>query len=106
VEPSNRPQSTRAAATGGLLHTAPLALVVVGCLLVLREFVPPGLELPAIAAAALAAGFLVSAVAWLRRVPRRPDHVSAWDFAGALLLVGFAATILSQPEQLMQLAAK
>jgi hypothetical protein len=80
------------------------ALLAVAVLALVLSRLPHGLVLPAVGAAALIAGAGVALFAWLFGSPRKPDRISAWDFAGALLFVGFAAIILSHPEQIMQLA--
>jgi hypothetical protein len=80
------------------------AVLSVTILVLFLARLPHGLVLPAVGVAALIAGAGVALFAWLFGSRRKPDRISAWDFAGALLFVGFAATVLSRPEQLMQLA--
>lgn len=80
------------------------AVLAASVLMLLLARLPQDLVLPAVGAGALLAGGAVALVAWLVGARRTPDRISAWDFAGALLFLGFAATVLSRPEQIMQLA--
>jgi hypothetical protein len=73
-------------------------------LLGLVWIVPPGLGLPLFATALLVFGGLVAAYAWLRGV-KNSNRVSAWDVAGTCVIVGFAAAIMSRPEQVLMLVA-
>jgi hypothetical protein len=80
-----------------LAATGLLAAAVVGWSLPVA-LVLPGLSLLVILCAAAAA-----LIGWLR--PSRPssDHVSYWDVAGALTLIGVCAALLSDAEQVMPL---
>lgn len=66
--------------------------------------VPPGLGLPLFATVLLVSGGLLSAYAWWRGL-KSGNSVSAWDVAGTCVLLGFAAAIMSRPEQVLQLVA-
>ena len=61
--------------------------------------VPPALVLPAISLALLIAGFGIAAYAFLTGAADPPDRLGAKDIAGALVLLGFAAVLLSDAEQ-------
>lgn len=45
----------------------------------------------------LLAGFAIAVTAWLRRLPWDGHGVTRWDLAGLLVLLGFAAALLSDP---------
>jgi hypothetical protein len=64
---------------------------------------PSALMLPAFGIMALILAALVSALAWWLAAERKPDHISLWDVAGAFALIGFAAVLLSQPEDVLPL---
>jgi hypothetical protein len=73
-------------------------------LLILAWMVPPGLALPVFSTLLLALGGLAAAYAWLRGL-ENGKRVSAWDIAGTCVIVGFAAAIMSRPEQVLLLVA-
>lgn len=77
----------------------------VAVLFMLLGRVAPGLSLPIFATAVLAAAGILATFAWVRGIRRTGDRISAWDMAGACAFVGFAALVLSRPEQMLQLAA-
>jgi prepilin signal peptidase PulO-like enzyme (type II secretory pathway) len=60
------------------------------------------LTLPTISILALAGAGLIAAVAWSWRAAQQPGRVTMWDAAGALAFVGFAAGMLSEPEQVLE----
>jgi hypothetical protein len=90
------------------LHThttlAAMAAAAALPLLLLSALVPRPLVLPVLCLVAIAGAAVVSFVAWKRGSAREAQHVTAWDVAGALVLVGCAAAMLSQPEQVLYLA--
>jgi hypothetical protein len=61
--------------------------------------VPPALVLPAIGLLLLLAGFAIAACARSTAAAVEPERVGAQDIAGALVLLGFAALLLSDSEQ-------
>jgi hypothetical protein len=61
--------------------------------------VPPALVLPAIGLLLLIAGFGTAACARLARAAVEPERLGPRDIAGALVLLGFAAVLLSDAEQ-------
>jgi hypothetical protein len=73
-------------------------------LLLLTVLLPRPLVLPVLCLVAIAGAAVVSFVAWKRGSARDAQHLTAWDVAGALVLVGCAAAMLSQPEQVIYLA--
>ncbi len=100
----HRTEAARQPSLQSVVQIGIAAVLAIAVLALVLARLPHGLVLPAVGAAALIAGAGVALFAWLFGSPRKPDRISAWDFAGALLFVGFAATILSHPEQIMQLA--
>jgi hypothetical protein len=82
---------------------APIALVA--------SLVPRDQVLPVLCLVALAGAMLVALIAWwwcARRDSNHmsdhvPGHVTPWDVAGALALIGFAAGILSDPQSVLAL---
>jgi hypothetical protein len=88
-----RPQATLAAMT--LLAALPIVLVT--------AFMPRPLVLPVIAFAAFAAAGLAALLAWLIRAKRRSNSLTPWDVAGACALIGCAAAMLSEPENVLSL---
>ena len=73
---------------------APIALVA---LLVPRELV-----LAAFSVVAMSIAIAIAAVAWWRKTARQSANVTLWDAAGAFMLIGCAAAMLSEPEVLLQ----
>ncbi len=90
-------------ALGSQVRFAVLALAAMaGGLLVLR-LIPLQLALPALSIAFLSAGAGLALLAWRLRVQRQSDRVDLWDVAGAFTFIGFAAGMVSQPEQVVEL---
>jgi hypothetical protein len=82
---------------GGLTLLAATPLAVVAML------VPQPLVLPVVSLAAIAAGGLAALIAWLIRAKRRGNTITSWDVAGACVLIGCAAAMLSDPENVLNL---
>jgi hypothetical protein len=78
---------------------APIALIV--------SLVPRAQVLPVLCLLALAGAALVALAACWRSARRDSDcitdHVTSWDVAGALALIGFAAGMLSEPHSVLAL---
>jgi hypothetical protein len=72
-------------------------------LLILSSLLPRPLVLPVLALIAIAGAATVSLIAWERGSVRHSPTVTAWDIAGALAFIGFAAAMLSDPEQVIDL---
>lgn len=68
---------------------------------VLTLLLPKPLVLPVLSLVAIAGAAVVSIVAWRRNTVRDAQHVTAWDVAGALALIGCAAAMLSKPDQVL-----
>jgi hypothetical protein len=88
-----RPQATLAAMT--LLAAAPIVLVAV--------FVPRPLVLPVVSLIAIATAGLAALLAWLIQTQQRSNTLTTWDVAGACALIGCAAAMLSEPENVIGL---
>lgn len=77
-----------------LLAAAPIVLVA--------ALVPRALVLPSLSIAAIVIAMTVGAVAWWRKAQRQTANVTLWDVAGAFMLIGCAAAMMSEPENVLQ----
>ena len=82
---------------------AGMAAAAVAPIALLAFFVPRVQVLPILCLLALAAAGAVALFAWWRGAPRRSDHVTSWDVAGALAFIGFAAGMLSDADAILHL---
>jgi hypothetical protein len=64
---------------------------------------PADLLLPAGAAFAFTVAAATAVIGLLTRTPRKSAAVTIWDFAGACVLIGIAASAFSEPVQVSQL---
>jgi uncharacterized membrane protein len=80
---------------------ASLAIAAAVPLLLLTSFVPRPLVLPVLSLAALACAAAFALAAYWRRAPRRVETITLWDLAGAAALIGFAAGMLTGPDQIL-----
>jgi len=71
-------------------------------LVLLASALPRPLVLPTVCLIAVAGAALASLLAWSGAAVRSTQRVTAWDVAGALAYVGFAAGMLSDPQHLIQ----
>ena len=78
-----------------------LAAAAVVPLLLLASFVSPPLVLPVLSLAAIGCAALLALAAYWRRAPRHVENITLWDLAGAAALIGFAAGMLTGPEQVL-----
>ena len=58
--------------------------------------------LPSMSVLALACAAIVAFAAWCASSDRDSKRISLWDISGAYAFVGFAAGMLSDPEQLIE----
>ena len=58
--------------------------------------------LPSMSVLALACAAIVAFAAWCTSSDRDSKGISLWDISGAYAFVGFAASMLSDPEQLIE----
>jgi len=90
------------------LHTqmklAAMAATAALPLWLLAALLPRPLVLPVLCLIAVAGAAVVSFFAWRRGTIRDSQHITAWDIAGALAFIAFAAAMLSNPEQVIYLA--
>jgi hypothetical protein len=70
-------------------------------LLLLSAVVPLGLILPVLSLVFLAVAAVLALVAWRRQAQRASDKITVWDLCGACAFIGFAAAILSKPENIL-----
>lgn len=84
-------------------HAALAAMTVVAAapLLAVAALTPSPLVLPVFSIIFLSLSGLVALFAWQRGAPRHVNTITSWDVAGAFAFVGFAAAILSKPENIL-----
>jgi hypothetical protein len=70
-------------------------------LLALVRLIPAPLLLPSVSVVLLGFAGVFALLAWRLHIQRRSDRVDLWDVAGACAFIGFAAGMLSQPEQVL-----
>jgi hypothetical protein len=69
--------------------------------MLLASFVPRPLVLPVLSLTALGCAAVLALAAYWRRAPRHVDSITLWDLAGGAALIGFAAGMLTGPEQII-----
>ncbi len=86
-------------------HTSFMILAVAAAVpaLVLVWLVPFTLLLPALSLVSLATAAAAALIAWWTHANPRTGHINVWDIAGACAFIGFAAGMISQPEQVLSL---
>jgi hypothetical protein len=82
---------------------ATIATAIVAPLFLLVSLVPQAPVMPVLCLLATASSLGIAAFAWWRGATSKRDRVSIWDVAGALQLVGVAAGMLSEPDQVLRL---
>ena len=85
------------------LEAATLLAAIAIAYVVLLNLFPAPLVLPVLSLALLAGAVVLAAAAWWRRARPRADRVGLWDLAGACALIGFAASMLSDPRVVIPL---
>ena len=83
------------------LTTAGMVASAVLPLLLIAAVAPAGLVLPIASVAFLAVAAVLALVAWRVRTKRHADKLTIWDVCGACAFIGFAAAILSKPENVL-----
>lgn len=58
--------------------------------------------LPSISVIALASAAVIALAAWCMSSDRNSTGISLWDISGAYAFIGFAAAMLSDPQQVME----
>jgi hypothetical protein len=89
ISPANERHSPWLLPFAATVSMLPLAYLVI----------PPALVLPAIGLLLVLAGFAIAACAHLAGASVEPERLGAKDIAGALVLLGFVAVLLSDAEQ-------
>jgi hypothetical protein len=69
-------------------------------LLLLASFVPRPLVFPVLSLLALGCAVVLALAAYWRGAPRDVETITLWDLAGVAALIGFAAGMLTGPEQI------
>lgn len=84
-------------------HAAIAAIVALTALplMLVASLVPPALVLPVLSIAFLSAAGGLALIAWCIRSDRNSHKMTVWDLAGASAFIGFAAAILSTPENVL-----
>jgi hypothetical protein len=82
---------------------AALAAAAALPLLLLASLLPPPLVIPALSLLALACAGLTALMAWWSGASREGERITLWDIAGAAAFIGFAAGMLSDPNQVLHL---
>jgi 4-hydroxybenzoate polyprenyltransferase len=87
-------------------HATIAMMVATGAvpLMLLTSLLSRPLVLPVICLTVMACAAAASLLAWLSDVSDDPQRVTTWDVAGALVFIGFAAGMLSNPEHVIHLA--
>ena len=94
-------RSYRPATLNPVVLLIALAIATAVPLLLLASFVPRPGVLPVLSLAAIAGAAVLALVAYWRRAPRDVETITLWDLAGAAALIGFAAGMLTGPEQIL-----
>ena len=76
-------------------------LLVLAATIVGAAHVPGPLFLPALSVLLLVCGFAIVLYAFIRREAQEVPTLTHWDQAGFLLFVGFAASMLSDPGEMI-----
>jgi hypothetical protein len=83
--------------TSAVLVSAILVPLIGFLLLVRTEFL-----LPSISAIALASAAIIALAAWCMSSDRNSARISLWDVSGAYAFIGFAAAMLSEPQDVLE----
>jgi hypothetical protein len=85
------------------LTLAVLALAAAAPIAFIAALVPRELVLAAFSIVAMTVAITIAAMAWWRNAARHSANVTSWDVAGVFMLIGCAAAIMTEPENLLQL---
>jgi drug/metabolite transporter superfamily protein YnfA len=88
---------------GSSTTLALLSATVAMPLVLLAAFVPAVLVLPLFGMTAVVYAAIFAAIAWWHNDVRDADGVTWWDVAGAFAFIGFAAVLLSKPQEVLLL---
>jgi hypothetical protein len=98
---SARPYRPARAALKPVVLLIALAVAAAVPLLLLTSFVPRPMVLPVLSLAAIGCAAALALASYWRRAPRHLETITLWDLAGAAALIGFAAGMLTGPEQIL-----
>jgi|SRR6185369_2348554 hypothetical protein len=98
---SARPYRPAQAALNPVVLLTSLAIAAAVPLLLLASFVPRPLVLPVLSLTALGCAAVLALTAYWRNAPRHVESITLWDLAGGAALIGFAAGMLTGPEQIL-----
>jgi hypothetical protein len=98
---SARPYRPTQAALNPVVLLTLLAVAAAVPLLLLVSFVPRPLVLPVLSLSALGCAAVLALAAYWRHAPRHVEGITLWDLAGGIALIGFAAGMLTGPEQIL-----
>jgi hypothetical protein len=98
---SARPYRPAQATLNPVVLLTLLAVAAAIPLLLFASFVPRPLLLPVLSLSALGCAAVLTLAAYWRRAPRHVESITLWDLAGAAALIGFAAGMLTGPEQIL-----
>ena len=103
-------QLRRGAAAASAVHSewphASLAVLLLAAALppiAFIQFVRATPVLPSMSIVALASAAIFAFAAWCVSADRNSTNISLWDIAGGYAFIGFAAGMISDPEQVMEL---
>jgi hypothetical protein len=88
------------------LALAMLVLLAAAPIVLAMALVPRAAVLAALSPVAIVLGFALAGIAWWRKAARHAATVTLWDMAGACVLIGCAAAILAEPENMLQVFAE
>jgi hypothetical protein len=83
--------------TSAVLVSA-IVVPLIGFMLLVRT----ALVLPSISAIALASAAIIALAAWCMSSDRNSAGISLWDVSGAYAFIGFAAGMLSEPQDVLE----
>ena len=101
--------NTGQAAAGLTVRASPeialalLFLAVTTPSVALLLFIKASVILPALSLISLVVVTVIAVVAWATTTNRASTNITLWDVSGAYALVGFAAGMLSEPMQVVEL---
>ncbi|HEU4771861.1 MAG TPA: hypothetical protein VFS68_06860 [Candidatus Udaeobacter sp.] len=75
-----------------------IAVPLIGSFFLVR----PPFVLPLVSVIALASTAIIAFAAWCMSTDRNDAGISLWDVAGAYAFIGFAAGMLSEPQQVSE----
>ena len=84
------------------VRSTSLLLAAVVAPIVLLVLARPPLLLPLISLVSLMCAAVAAVAAWLTSSKRNSARINLWDLSGAYAFTGFAAAMISEPQQVME----